>query len=551
VTSARVALPAVHARLLAIPPAQVVAAAVVLQWATIAAAAAAVRHNGWIYYQGGDQLYYYTTAWLFSHGHMPLAGIGYLWAFLLAPIAFFAGPNVASAYPAIAILDVAILMPAALLALYGIAVRVAGRLFGYWALALWILVPFVGVLYANDGYHQRYTELLLPQAFGLTAMADFPAMVATIAAAYFCARVLVDEAPTWLDAAGIGIAAGAAFAIKPSGALFLVAPVAALAFARRFGALVVAGCAAMPAALTLAVFKWRGLGSLPIARADGAHVAAGDSPTAVAGSTFGLDWSHFLHELDQIREHFWSVRFVEWLVIAGAIALLRLSRPIGLLVCVWFAAYAIGRGTYPHSGFEDGSILRLMMPAYPAFILLLAALPFLIPGLQRRVRPFASRGLRATGRALVVLGVAVAITAGLPLVAIATVRPDRGPEPRAAFLQSPPIPSGVDIGFTAKTDGSAVALQWHEQHSVGGPLFYHVYRVDPAHGYTCVRKGAVDRCDAPPWYFDVSATRETEFVDRPGRGRWTYRIGVAANWLNDMQYGDTYLLSTPVTVDVP
>ena len=50
---------------------------------------------------------------------------------------------------------------------------------------LWIVVPLIGIKYTDLGYHQRYTELTLPQSFGLTAMADFPSMVAVLVAVYF------------------------------------------------------------------------------------------------------------------------------------------------------------------------------------------------------------------------------------------------------------------------------------------------------------------------------------------------------------------------------
>ena len=82
--------------------------------------------------------------------------------------------------PAIVVLNVVVLMPVAMAALYGIGARIGGRVFGYWCLLLWVIVPFLGVLYTNTGYHQRYTELTLPQGFGLTAMSDFPTMVAVI-----------------------------------------------------------------------------------------------------------------------------------------------------------------------------------------------------------------------------------------------------------------------------------------------------------------------------------------------------------------------------------
>jgi hypothetical protein len=48
-----------------------------------------------------------------------------------------------------------------------------------------------------------------------------------------------------------------------------------------------------------------------------------------------------------------------------------------------------------------------------------------------------------------------------------------------------------------------------------------------------------------------AAINTTSFVDDPGRGTWTYRIGVSANWLNDLQLGDDYVISPPVTVRIP
>ena len=38
--------------------------------------------------------------------------------------------------------------------------------------------------------------------------------------------------------------------------------------------------------------------------------------------------------------------------------------------------------------------------------------------------------------------------------------------------------------------------------------------------------------------------------DTPGPGRWSYRVGLSANWLNDRTKGDVLLLSEPVTVTV-
>lgn len=540
----------------AVSPVRVLAALVAVQWLVVAGVARTVRHNGWIYYQGGDQLWYYTTGWLFGHGRITVAGIGYLWSFLLAPIALVAGPDVAAAYPAIALLDVLVLLPVSILALYGIAVRVAGRVFAYWTVTLWLGLPLVGVWYTNPGYHQRYTELLLPQAFGLTAMADFPAMVATLVCAYFCVRILTDEQPRRLDAAAAGVAAGAAFAIKPSAALFPVAGALTLGAFRRFPQLAIAAAGAIPAAVTLAVFKWRGLGDLPVLGASGGGYTAAGRSALIAASipVTSLDWGHFVRELDEIREHFWSVRVVEWVVIAGAIGLVRASRRIGVLVALWFGAYAVSRGTYPNASFEDGSILRLLIPAYPAFVLLTASLPFLLPGVVRRVaalRPAPRLSARATR---LVLAGALGVTAALPLAAIASATPDRAPRPRATFLIIPPIPADVDLGLRALPSRAgkaapATSLRWRDTRTRFGREFFRVFRSPRGVPPSCTRIGAVDRCDASN-LTEIGVTAATAFVDRPPPGTWTYFVGVAANWLDDPQYGDVYVMSQPVSVVV-
>ena len=78
----------------------------------------------------------------------------------------------------------------------------------------WIVVPFIGIKYTDLGYHQCYTEVTLPQSYGLTAMADFPSMVGVLVAVYFTFRVL--DRTDWIDAVAAGLAAGMAIAIKPS-----------------------------------------------------------------------------------------------------------------------------------------------------------------------------------------------------------------------------------------------------------------------------------------------------------------------------------------------
>ena len=50
---------------------------------------------------------------------------------------------------------------------------------------------------------------------------------------------------------------------------------------------------------------------------------------------------------------------------------------------------------------------------------------------------------------------------------------------------------------------------------------------------------------------EVATSRHPRSRIDPGAGNWSYRIGVAANWLNDPTLGDVYVVSPPVTVTVP
>ena len=161
----------------------------VVQWLALLVLALTVRHNGWLYYQGGDQTYYWTTGWL----ALPLAPAdrrGRLGLVVPAqrrsPAS--AGDTVLSGLPGIILLDTLVLLPVALLAIYGIGARIAGRLFGYWTAALWIALPYVAIPLFVQRYHGKYVEQTLPQTFGLTPLADFPSMVLLLVAAYLIVR---------------------------------------------------------------------------------------------------------------------------------------------------------------------------------------------------------------------------------------------------------------------------------------------------------------------------------------------------------------------------
>jgi hypothetical protein len=105
----------------------------------------------------------------------------------------------------------------------------------------------------------------------------------------------------------------------------------------------------------------------------------------------------------------------------------------------------------------------------------------------------------------------------------------------------------------ASAAGGAVRLSWNGWRSRPARVFYRVLRSYPTlsnGGLGCsgTAKGAND-CRL--YMQTAGSTKATSFVDRPGPGTWTYRVGVAANWLDDPAFGDVTLLSRPVTVTIP
>jgi hypothetical protein len=78
----------------------------------------------------------------------------------------------------------------ALLFVYGIATRIAGRVFGYWAAALWIIVPYAAIPMFDHRYHQKYVDITLPQSLGLTMLGDFPSTVFLLVTAWLLVRAL-------------------------------------------------------------------------------------------------------------------------------------------------------------------------------------------------------------------------------------------------------------------------------------------------------------------------------------------------------------------------
>lgn len=524
---------------------------------TLALAATATR-NGWVFYQGGDQIGLVTTGWLLGRLELPPTVTSYLWPLAIAPITWLTGPTYLQALPLLVSLQVLVLAPVALLCVYGIAVHVGGRLLGYWAALLWVLAPFAVIPLFVERYHERWVDQFLPQALGLTAMADFPSMVALLAAALFVVRSLPGE--RLAEAALAGVLAGAAGGLKPPNYLFLAGALLAYAAARRWreGALFAALVSASVG--VLAFWKLRGLGTLPALAVEQAELALG----AIAPLALGLDLDryfdmsleHWRTQMDELREFFWSPRVAQWAPFAGLLAVVRVRRgAIAALLGGWLAAFLVVKGFSPRASIESNTFWRLLMPAWPAYLLLLAAIPLLVPTLARRLgdrlHPPPSAPVRVRWVVL-----AVALTLALPVAATAGATRIAPPTMPAIVQEFPngttmltPVEEGIALEI--ERQGHGLALRWTRGAEWRAGVFYRVYRTDaPGSDLRCVTEGGVSwNC----FFVGVllATTRERELVDRRPIPGATYRVGVGTNWADDPTAGDVFAFSPPVVAPPP
>jgi hypothetical protein len=542
------------------------------QWVALAIFAVVVRHNGWLFYQGGDQTYFYTSAWVLGHGHIPEASIGFGWSYLLAPIPLLFGANFVSALPALVLFQVVVLLPVALCSVYGIAARLGGRAIGYFAAVLWVVLPFLTIPLWNQRYHAKYVEQFLPQAFGFTGLGDFPSMVALLASAFFVVRAL--DTRQSVDAALAGLLAGFAFGIKPVNVLFLLGPALAFALARRFRVGGIFAGAVLPGLFALVLWKYRGLGHLPAFTPDYGAYAAGADPLALGSVSDPLskyadfDWYIVKNNLAQLREFFWSPRALEWVPVAGLIAAGRRSIPIAGLLGGWLAAFLFVRLGSPASTIEQGTFLRLFMPGFPPLLLLAASIPLLVPrsGLRLAER-FPARTFALRWRSPAVIAAWI-VLAALPILLFAVLRPLQAPTAAKYFENNTivPVDDAFDVEVT-RTVGGGRTITWQAPGSEAASVFYRVFRSqarrpapDPSYppgheGIRCLVFGYDFYGGASDCRVEMDllgTTRGTQWVDRAPLppGRWTYRVGLAANWRNDPDAGDVMLISAPATIAV-
>jgi hypothetical protein len=221
---------------------------------------------------------------------------------------------------------------------------------------------------------------------------------------------------------------------------------------------------------------------------------------------------------------------------------------IAALLGGWLAAFIVVKGFSPRASIEANTFWRLLLPAWPAYLLLFASIPLLVPTLARRlgdrVRPVNSPAPIAWRW----IGVAAALTVAVPAVGIAASEPLEPPTPE--IVQDFPgsnILTPVDeaIRVDVEQEGSGRRITWTDDTSWRADVFYRVYRTDGNEGdLECLLSSGV------AWYCymrgsPIGTTRKKTFLDRSAPARATYRIGVGTNWADDPEAGDVFVFSPP------
>ena len=537
----------------------VVALATILAFQILATLALffSVNRNGWLTYQGGDQIWLVTSAWLLGKGMASYALTGPGWPLLLAPLTWFTGSSSVELLPLATILQVGVLAPIATLAVYDIGARLAGRIAGVWCAAAFAVAPFAAIPYFVQRYHDSWVDQFLPQALGLTQQADFPSVVAVLVSAALTVRAL--QAGRYREAVLAGTFAGVALTLKPANALFLLGPALAFVVARRWREAGLFAVALAPALVTLTLWKWRGLGDVPLFADGQVHLATGLgdpivlSPTSWFDRTIHLNFDTWKQNMSGIREFTWSARVLQFLPIAGALAVARRSLAATGLLVGWLLGYVVVKGAADVATVESGSYWRLIMPALPAFVLLSASVPLLVPTFLDRMGPRLAPlpGGRPGGRATIGIVAFLAIVPIVVILALDSVHVARQAGGTGAYVIPElvvneigvPVDPNV-ISLKVRRVGNANILTWTDS-TKRARTFYDVYRASPSRGFSemvCEPRG-VDRCDLR--METLVTTRAHRYLDQNPPADAIYRVGVAANWLDDETRGDVFAISPP------
>ncbi len=166
------------------------------------------------------------------------------------------------------------------------------------------------------------------------------------------------------------------------------------------------------------------------------------------------------------------MRVLQWLPFAGAIAVARRSIPVALMLSVWFWGFFVLKGSSVDATVDSGAFFRFLLPAIPAFLLLAASLPLLIPkyGVELARRTALPRP-RALGRRALV---AAAVVLGLfPVVAAAASSPLRGPDEVLQHIEIAVPVADIELEATGQR---VIRLRWSEPDTGSTRVFYKLFR---------------------------------------------------------------------------
>lgn len=516
-------------------PVPLLVALCVVQLAITAWFAFETPHNGFVWYSGGDATEYWTSQWAVGHLRLTQTFIGWGLPVFYAWVPLVTGTTLLSGLQVIVVIQALVLVPLTVVLVWLVADRLFGRLYAWGATALWIAGPLLLMWGMRHDYRVEFEQnFLAPHVYGLTNMADLPSVVLVLATAWATLRAL--DSPRTEDWLFAGLIAGVAIGVKPANSFVLVAVTVLLGLRRQLRGAIAYAVAIAPAVIVLVVWKQRGLGDLPLFAAGQVHEAAG--PIVAVSPTSYVPWDphHLKVELRDLMEVFWSVRLLEWIALAGAVAAVKRAPARGAFVVVWFLMFCVVKGSSSQASVSTTSYFRLTEPGLPAYALLATAIVYLIP--RHGFRPERIPPRPVPRWAIAVVGIVGAL---VPLVLVLALRAQTASESTVRDLvHSTEAP--VSGSLAPRASGSM--LSWRPVDGHGARVQYVVYRVDPASGGCTPPASGAREC-----LFGgtaIGTTRETSFA-LPSTGG-TYRIAAAANYLDEQNGSDLMLLGPPVTI---
>ena len=263
------------------------------------------------------------------------------------------------------LLNQAVLLPLAVLAVYDVGRRLGGPWLGVWFGIVLLLVPLVGWAYALPAYRDTFRDRVLVEAVGGAADGRFAAGALSAVAAALLLRAL--EQRGMLLPLAAGIAAGLALVVEPAACLFVVGAALGCAVARRLDVLAVVAAPVVLGGVIALVARDAGIG-------------------------LDVSWSALSGNMAGLREYTWSNRVLQWLPVAGTIGLARRSWSAAALFGGWVGAFVVAEAASGDRPVQSGAFFLAFLPALPALAVLVAAIPLLVPGLPARL---AAAGARA------------------------------------------------------------------------------------------------------------------------------------------------------------